>query len=133
MSHKIVLEYMFRSDIFSLPSWNEGFGIVYIEAMAFAKPIIACRDQGIADVIEHKKTGMLVKSKDANSIVEAMEYLIQNPVEVQKMGNQAKIKIKSRYTWGKNVSKTIGIYEKAIQHFTGIKDDMSKEIPARSY
>ena len=42
ISHKKVLEYMAVTDIFSLHSWNEDFGVVYIEAMAQGKPVIGC-------------------------------------------------------------------------------------------
>jgi glycosyltransferase involved in cell wall biosynthesis len=43
-THQEVMKYMAECDIFSLPSWNEAFGVVYIEAMAHGKPvIIACK------------------------------------------------------------------------------------------
>ena len=42
LSNKKVMEYMAETDIFSLPSWDEAFGVVYIEAMAQGKPVIGC-------------------------------------------------------------------------------------------
>ena len=52
LPHKEVMDYMAIADIFSLPSWQEGFGMVYLEAMAHGRPVIACEGEGIADVIE---------------------------------------------------------------------------------
>jgi teichuronic acid biosynthesis glycosyltransferase TuaC len=112
--HQQVLEYMRNCDIFSLPSWNEGFGIVYIEAMACSKPVIACQDQGISDVIDHRQTGMLAKAKDVDSLALAMEYLLQNPSEAKIVGEQAQKLVETQYTWDENAKKTINVYKKTI-------------------
>ncbi len=49
VSHYKLMEYMASCDIFSLPSQNEGFGVVYLEAMAQGKPVIGCQGEGIED------------------------------------------------------------------------------------
>ena len=49
-SYSKTMEYMASCDIFSLPSWQEGFGVVYLEAIAHGKPVIGCRGEGIEDV-----------------------------------------------------------------------------------
>ena len=51
-------------DIFILPSKGEGFGIVYIEAMKYKKPCIACDEGGQTDVVLDNKTGYLCKYDD---------------------------------------------------------------------
>jgi glycosyltransferase involved in cell wall biosynthesis len=60
VSHHKVMKHMAACDIFSLPSWNEGFGVVYLEAMAHGKPVIGCQGEGIEDFVEDGKTGILV-------------------------------------------------------------------------
>ena len=45
LPHEKVMEYIAVADIFSLPSWREGFGVVYLEAAMHAKPVIACQGE----------------------------------------------------------------------------------------
>ena len=98
-------------DIFSLPSWNEGFGVVYLESMAHSKPSIACRREGIDGIIKDKKTGILVRPKDVDSLVEAIDYLLLNPKKAKEIGREAKKLVLENYTWEKSTRKLIRIYE----------------------
>jgi len=116
LSHENVLSYMAEADIFSLPSWNEGFGVVYIEAMAQGKPTIGCRGEGIEDFVENGKTGILVQPKDVNCLVEALDYLLGNPDEAKTMGERACKFILENYTWGKNAEKMIKVYREVIKN-----------------
>jgi len=70
---------MAGADILSLPSWQEGFGVVYLEAMATWQTVIACQGEGITDVVEDGKTGLLVKPRDMPSLVQALDFLLSNP------------------------------------------------------
>jgi len=101
-------------DVFALPSWNEAFGVVYIEAMANGKPVIGCRGEGIEDFVEHGKTGLLVKPCDVDSLVEALDYLLSHPEEARAMGERARKVVLENYTWEKNAEKTIQIYREVL-------------------
>jgi teichuronic acid biosynthesis glycosyltransferase TuaC len=105
---------MAACDIFTLPSWNEGFGIVYLEAMACGKPVIGCQGEGIEDFVEHGRTGLLAKPKDVDSLFEALEFLISRPHEAEAMGVQARKLVFENYTWAKNAEKIIKLYEEVI-------------------
>jgi len=115
LPHNEVMEYMSICDIFSLPSWNEAFGVVYIEVMANAKPVIACRGEGIDGIIKHKETGLLVKPKDINSLVEAIDYLLSNAKRRKKIGEAARKLVLENYTWEKIVRKIIRIYKEVLK------------------
>jgi len=115
LSHEDVFEEMTKCQIFSLPSWNEGFGVVYIEAMIQGKPVIGCKGEGIEDVIQHGINGMLVSPKDVDSLVEAIDFLISHPNEANHMGQRARETVIKDYTWGKIVQKLIKIYEQHIK------------------
>lgn len=106
-----VMQYMAIADIFSLPSWIEGFGTVYIEAMLHGKPVIACLGEGIADVIEDGNTGLMVKPEDVNSLVQALEFLLANPVKASEMGEQARQLVLEKYTWENNARKYMECYK----------------------
>jgi glycosyltransferase involved in cell wall biosynthesis len=65
-----------RSSLFCLPSVQEGFGIVLLEAMAAGKPIVASRAAAIPEVAPH---GALVKPEDPEALAAAIEALYRSP------------------------------------------------------
>lgn len=65
-----------RADIFCLPSVQEGFGIVFLEAMAAAKPIVAACAAAVPEVVRH---GVLVEPDNAEALAEGMARLHGNP------------------------------------------------------
>lgn len=115
LPHKKVMEYISICTLFSLPSWNEAFGVVYIEAMAHAKPTIACQGEGIDGIIRDKETGLLVKPEDVNSLVEAIDFLFSNPERAEEIGERAKKMVLENYTWEKAVQKIIRIYQEILK------------------
>jgi glycosyltransferase involved in cell wall biosynthesis len=64
------------ADIFSLPSVQEGFGIVFLEAMAAGKPIVAARAAAIPEVV---RNGLLVESGNAEALADAILRLHRDP------------------------------------------------------
>ena len=114
LPHNEVMEYMAAADVFSLPSWREGFGVVYLEAMAHGKPVIACEGEGIADVVDHGKTGLLVKPKDVESLAQAMDFLLSDPEQAQEIGERAQKLVVENYTWEVNARTYMGIYRELL-------------------
>ena len=72
---QLVAEYQ-RADVFCLPSVQEGFGIVLLEAMAAGKPIIGARAAAIPEVIPH---GVLVEPESAEALAAGIEELHRSP------------------------------------------------------
>ena len=70
---------MSAMDIFVLPSYHEGFGIVNIEASAMALPVISTDVNGPRDAVLNGQTGILVPAKTINPLREAIETLYANP------------------------------------------------------
>ncbi len=65
---------LYRSCVaFVLPSGQEGFGIVYLEAMFFGAPVIAARAKGVVDVVDDGSTGLLVEFGDVVGLARALE------------------------------------------------------------
>jgi phosphatidylinositol alpha-1,6-mannosyltransferase len=79
----------------------EGFGIVFLEAGYFGKPVIGSRSGGIPDAIEDSKSGFLVNSQDSETWVNKIEFLIQNPEQAQKMGEFGKRRVLDHFLWDK--------------------------------
>src|ERR1700694_4808387 len=74
-----VAEAMRRCSVFALPSWNEGLGCVYLEAMSSGKPVVACRGQGIEELIEHGKNGWLIPVDGLEELVQGLSVLLGSP------------------------------------------------------
>lgn len=71
--------YMKRSTIFVLSSVFEGFGVVILEAMVCGLPVIATRSyDGIEDIIENEKNGLLIPVADVRALADAMLKLLDN-------------------------------------------------------
>lgn len=65
-----------NADVFAMPSTGEGFGLVFLEAMAFAKPIVASACGGTTDVVEHGVNGLLIPPGDNQKLAAALESLL---------------------------------------------------------
>ena len=84
---------------FTMPSRQEGFGLVYLEAMNFAKPCLGCRDDGAEDVIVHQETGLLVRDpKDAPELSAALRRLLSQPEEAREMGRRGFERLHKHFT-----------------------------------
>lgn len=96
---------MHRHDIFIMPSYFETFGRVYFETMAMGIPIICAKNSGIYGIFKEMKEGISVNHKDISDIVKALEYLLVNPIERHKIGNNGK-KLVEKFTW-ENIAKLL--------------------------
>jgi glycosyltransferase involved in cell wall biosynthesis len=77
-SRSAVADAMRNCTVFALPSRYEALGCVYLEAMSAAKPVIACRGQGIAEVIEQGRNGWLVEPDDPAELSHALVTLFED-------------------------------------------------------
>ena len=73
-------------EIFALPSRGEGFGLVYLEAMARGKPVIGGAHGGAPEVIDDGKTGYLVQHGDVPQLAMSIETLLADPALAREMG-----------------------------------------------
>lgn len=99
------------SDIYIQPSLMEGCSIAIIEAMACGKPVIACDIGGNPDIVDHNKTGILIKEKDSQAIFEAVHYLVDNPKIAKFMGEKGLHKVESSLTWEVIAEKVDDVYD----------------------
>lgn len=95
-----------EADIFSLPSWGEAFGIVYLEAMARMRPVIGCFENGAADIITHDQDGVLVPPRNVDELSHALERLIGNPDLCRRLGRQARGTAED-FSWDHNARRML--------------------------
>jgi hypothetical protein len=94
------------SDIFVLPSGAEGFGIVYLEAMAFAKPVIAADAGGAPFVVRPGASGILVTYGDAAGLARSIETLIQDPDAARALGSRGRAFLERNFSFEQMVRRT---------------------------
>ena len=84
-------------EIFALPSAGEGFGLVYLEAMARGKPVIGGAHGGAPEVIEDGVTGYLVAHGDAPQLATSIETLLADPALAQRMGTRGRQRVEREF------------------------------------
>ena len=84
-------------EMFALPSKGEGFGLVYLEAMACGKPVIGGAHGGAPEVIDDGKTGYLVPHGDTALLATAIETLLADPALEQEMGRSGKQRVENEF------------------------------------
>lgn len=112
--HDEVLKSMSDYDIFSLPSYNEGFGTVYIEAMSKRVAVIGVEGEGIEDVIKNGYNGFLVKREDVTSLIDVLDMLIKDDKKRNVIAKNGRNTVIKYFTWNSNAKKVIKLYEKMI-------------------
>jgi glycosyltransferase involved in cell wall biosynthesis len=73
----LAVEYV-RAHCFCLPTVQEGFGIVFAEAMAAGLPVVACRAAAVPEIVEDRRTGLLVNRESPEELAMALETLLMN-------------------------------------------------------
>jgi len=73
----LAVEYV-RAHCFCLPTVQEGFGIVFAEAMAAGLPVVACRAAAVPELVEDRRTGLLVNRESPEELAMALETLLMN-------------------------------------------------------
>jgi glycosyltransferase involved in cell wall biosynthesis len=76
----------------------EPFGLVVIEAMSLARPVIATRGGGPSEIIQSDEMGLLVSSDDAGALARAIVALADDPERRQAMGTRAAARVRSAFT-----------------------------------
>lgn len=109
-----VLAEMAKAQFFCMPSVREGFGIVYLEAMASGCVTIGTEGEGIADVIHSGENGFLVSPNDPDAIIRVVESCLQTPE------NTAAIAERGRHdalalTWDANVRQYLDLFTTLIE------------------
>jgi glycosyltransferase involved in cell wall biosynthesis len=76
-----------NADVFCLPSRQEGFGIVFLEAMAASLPIVAARAAAVPEIVTDGECGLLVPPGDAEALAFALDRLLDDPDERRRLGS----------------------------------------------
>ncbi len=99
---------MYRNcSIFIAPSKYESFGLIYLEAMRFAKPCIGTWAGGIPEVVKHGKTGILIEPGDGVALADAINGLVKSPSERNRLGQAGRELFLETFTAEKFASRIL--------------------------
>ncbi|MDI6787412.1 MAG: glycosyltransferase family 4 protein [Planctomycetota bacterium] len=110
-------KWMNACDVFCLPSLQEGFGVVLIEAGACGRPVVATRVGGIPEIVIDGETGLLVEPRSSEQLAEALERLISNQELCYQMGQNGRQRVLKNFDCHDKANQTMGIYEKVLSRF----------------
>lgn len=108
--HSEIPSYYKKAEIFVLPSVNEGFGVVLVEALASGVPVIGANSGGITDIIKDGDTGLLVKPKDEFSLAQALKKFLDNPQLARETAERGRKYIMDNFSPDAIASKFEKIY-----------------------
>jgi len=107
-------EFYARARIIVVPSlWYEGFPNALGTAMGMGKPVVASRLGSLPEIVDDRKTGLLVEPGDVDELAEKIDWLWQRPETCRMMGQAGREKVAREYSPGVCYDKLMGVYEKA--------------------
>jgi glycosyltransferase involved in cell wall biosynthesis len=117
------------ADLFVLPTFYdddaksiEGFGIVYVEASYFGKPVVASRIGGVVDAVQHEKTGLLVTPNDPTELFQALYRLCCDLPLRQYLGRQGQKFARRQPHYDK-------LYEDLAENFGNVTSERESNVP----
>lgn len=101
-------------DVFVLPSVNEPFGRVIIEAMAAGKPVVATRSGGVPEIVVEGETGLLVPPGDEAALAGALVELLADPARALRMGAAGTARARERFDVTRVAASVQQVYEEVL-------------------
>lgn len=103
--HEEIPMWMNACDVFVLPSLNESFGIVQIEAMACGKPVVGTYNGGSEEIILADKNGLLCPTRDPERLAEGIKDALNRKWDISEISD-----VSNRYSWENVVKEILEIY-----------------------
>lgn len=102
------------ADIYAGPSLAEAFGLVYMEAMACATPVVAFDCTAVPEVVRHMETGYLARIKDVDDLTHGLRLLLDDETLREKLSRQSRELVEREYTLELQARRYVELYEHVI-------------------
>jgi len=102
-------------DVLAVPSMGEAFGIVYLEAWAYGKPVIGARIASVSSIVSDGEDGFLVEPRQAGPLIQVFRYLAEHPERSRAMGERGRAKLERRYTTEHIADIVEGTYARVLR------------------
>ncbi len=111
-----VSELMNSATLVIMPSrWEEPFGLVAVEAALMARPVVASRVGGLAEVVADGETGLLVDKEDPAALARAVARLLEDPGTAERMGQAARRRARELFGFERQVDAYDGLYQRLAE------------------
>jgi glycosyltransferase involved in cell wall biosynthesis len=108
-------------DVFAHPSWEEPFGMVFLEAMAMGKPVVAWASGGAPEVIVDGVTGLLAERPSVPSLARSLSTVLRDPALRARLGEAGRLRAASVFTPQQMCRDTLAVYEAVLAHATPVQ------------
>jgi glycosyltransferase involved in cell wall biosynthesis len=115
VSDESLIQYYSSSTVLVLPSSEELFGIVLVEAMACELPVVAHNARGIPAAVDDGNTGYLVRPGDIKQLSERLQSLLSDQDEVIRLGTAGRRRVLEKFTWEHVAERALSAYREVLQ------------------
>ena len=120
VGHEELAGRLARAHVFAAPSiYEAGPGFSCLEAMSCGLPIVACDGSGVADVVTHRDTGLLVPPDDLDALTNALHRLLESPDDREALGTAARAWVVANAETRSSVRRIEAFYQRVIERVTG--------------
>jgi glycosyltransferase involved in cell wall biosynthesis len=106
-----VPKYMGAFDIYAMPSWEEPFGMVFLEAMSMGKPVVAWDQAGPSEIVADGVTGFLVPPKDIEALGRALRTLATDELARKQFGEAGRERVLELFTSDRMCDDMLDVYD----------------------
>lgn len=105
-----VAELLAASDLVVLPSFSEACPTVLMEAAAAGRPVVATKVGGVAEIVDHGRTGFLIEPGDAPGLAEAIGAILSCSQRARSFARAARARARAHFSLGRQVERTLGVW-----------------------
>jgi glycosyltransferase involved in cell wall biosynthesis len=98
-----------------VPSEQESFGRIYIEAWSKGKPVVAARIPSVSEVVNDGESGLLINPGSVDDLARALERLVSDPTLAERLGAAGRREVASRFNWTQVVRRVESVYESLLE------------------
>ncbi len=114
ISEEDKIKWLKACDMVVVPSRNEPFGVVVLEAWAAGKPVIATHGTGAGELVWHDVTGLRVY-QNPNSIAWGIKTLLADPDKARWLGKNGRYAVEKVFNWENIANKVLDVYKEALR------------------
>lgn len=103
-----------RASVVVHPARWEGFGLVLLEAMLCARPVVAAAVSAVPEIVADGETGLLVPPDDPEALARALAALLDDPARAQRLGEAGFARARAEFSVARMAERTLAVYEEAL-------------------
>ena len=116
-----------EANIVLMPSRREGLPVVALEAACAARPVVASRTGGLAEIVVDRETGMLIDIDAVDQLAEKTAELLERPELAARMGLAARHRVQDHFSWQGYVESHLALYQRLVRRM-----QVGRHTPARA-